>query len=93
MQQNNSTYLVAKYLKSHKKSYIHDMKRVCEANNIGQRVMILRNTHGWTIDTIFERYEGSRAIYYYKVLIKGKMPDEFVGKKYEIEITNLILPK
>lgn len=80
MKQINSTYLVAKYLKSHKKSYIHEMKRQCEANNIGQRVLQLRNSHGWAIDTIFERYEGNRAIYYYKVLIACKMPLKFIGK-------------
>lgn len=78
----NSMYLVAQYLVESKKerankSYIHNMKRVCKANNIGDRVMKLRNTYEWKIDTIKEGIKDGKVIYFYKLVKVGKMPSKF----------------
>jgi hypothetical protein len=82
--QSNSVYLVAEYLKANKKSYIHDMKRKCKANNVGARIMQLRRSFEWQIDTILEGYNGNIAIWFYKVKKAGKMPKQFI----EINKTN-----
>lgn len=79
--QLNSTYLVAEWLKSNKKSYIHDMKRKCKANNVGARVMSLRNSFNWKIDTILEGYSNGVAVWYYKVIKAGKMPEQYLKVK------------
>lgn len=71
----NSTYLVAKFLISHRKSYIHDLKRVCKCNNPMQRILKLRRS-GWKIDTIFEGYKDGKAIYHYKLICSGSMPNK-----------------
>jgi hypothetical protein len=76
--QKNSVWLVAEYLKKHPKSYIHDMKKVCKANNVGARIMQLRNSHNWQIETILECYKDRIAIYYYVVKKIGKMPKELI---------------
>jgi len=75
--QINSVYLVAEYLKANKKSYIHDMKKKCKANNVGARVMSLRRSYDWQIDTILEGYKDGVAIWYYKVVKAKKMPEQY----------------
>lgn len=74
--QISSTYLVAKYLQDKKKGQICNMKKCCKANNIGQRILQLRNSHGWKIDTILLGYHKGVAVYEYKLIKKGVMPKE-----------------
>jgi len=74
--QISSTYLVAKYLLDNKKGQICHMKKCCKANNIGQRVMQLRKSWNWSIDTILLGYDKGVAIYEYKLIKKGMMPNE-----------------
>lgn len=76
--QINSTFLVADYLlKNKKKSYIHNMKKVCKCNNVAQRVSVLRKK-GWVIDTILEKYEGNIAIYFYKLVSHSSVPKQYL---------------
>lgn len=76
--QINSVYLVAKHLLDNDKSYIHDIKSKCKANNPMNRVMALRRTFGWEISTVLQGYEGRIAIYYYQVEKVGKMPQKMI---------------
>lgn len=84
----NSVWAVADYLLTSKKnrgnkSYIHDMKRICKSNNIGDRIMRLRNTFNWQISTILEGYKDGKSIYHYKLVKVGKMPEKhnIINKK------------
>lgn len=52
MKKQSSIYLTAIYLKSHCKSYIHNLKKRTRANNPMQRISELRNIHGWKIKTV-----------------------------------------
>ena len=74
--QISSTYLVAKYLLDNKQGQICHMKRCCKANNIGQRVMQLRKSWKWDIDTVLLGYEKGVAVYEYKLIKSGMMPNE-----------------
>jgi len=74
MKQATSTYLVAVYLKTHSKCYIHDLKRSCRANNVPDRIMRLRNTYGWNIKTVSEGVKNGVSIFHYKLIKVGKMP-------------------
>ena len=74
----NSTYLVAEYLKKHGKGMICNMKRCCNANNIGQRVLQLRNNHNWEISTNLIGRDGVVAIYEYNLIKIGKMPAKYL---------------
>ena len=74
----NTVYLVAKHLMDNDKSYIHDLKRRCKANNPMQRIKSLRDTFGWEISTVLQGYEGRIAIYYYQVEKQGKMPQKYL---------------
>jgi hypothetical protein len=76
--QINTVYLVAQYLLDNDRSYIHDIKRTCKANNPMNRVMALRRTFGWEISTVLQGYEGRTAIYYYQVEKQGKMPQKMI---------------
>lgn len=73
----NTMYLVAKYLIENKKCYIHNMKKVCKANNVGHRILQLRK-QGWIISTILEGYVNGIAVYYYKLVKKNKMPIAYI---------------
>ena len=74
----SSTYLVAEYLlKNKKKSYIHDMKKVTKCNNVGQRVLTLRRTFGWEIDTIFEGYIDGVPVYHYRLINPMRIPEKY----------------
>jgi hypothetical protein len=68
----SSVYLVSQYLLLNKKCYIHIMKKECKANNIGQRISVLRNTHNWDIETIEEKVVDGVRICYYKLIQTGK---------------------
>lgn len=74
----NSVFLVAQYLINNEKSYIHDIKRKCKANNVMDRIMSLRKTFDWKIETILEGYDGRIPIYYYKLIKQGKMPKQYL---------------
>lgn len=73
----STTYLVAKYLLNNEKSYIHDLKRKCKCNNPMQRILSLRNTYNWQIETVYEGRKGMVAIYHYKLIKEGLMPKQF----------------
>jgi hypothetical protein len=75
--QINSVHLVAQYLLDNKKSYIHDIKRKCKANNPMQRIKSLRDVFKWQIETKLEGYDGRIPIYYYKLKKAGKMPEKY----------------
>ena len=75
--QISSTYLVAKYLQDKNKGQICDMKRCCKANNIGQRVLSLRNTFNWKIETKLLEYKNGVAIYEYTLIEQGSMPKKY----------------
>lgn len=75
--QISSTYLVAKYLIDNSKGKICDMKRVCKANNVGQRILSLRKTFKWKIASVLHGYEKGVAIWQYRLLKVGKMPKEY----------------
>ncbi len=75
--QISSTYLVAKYLQDKGKGQICDMKRCCKANNIGQRVLSLRNSFNWEIATKLLGYKKGVAIYEYNLVKQGSMPKEY----------------
>ena len=74
----NSTYLVAMWLKTHKNSYIHDLKRDCKCNNPMQRIKRLKDAHGWQIITVYEGMINKVAVYHYEVIKEGKMPEKYV---------------
>ena len=74
----NTVYLVAKHLMDNDKSYIHELKRRCKANNPMQRIKVLRDTFGWEISTVLQGYECRIAIYYYQVEKIGKMPQKYL---------------
>jgi len=74
----NSVYLVAQYLLANKKSYICDIKKKCKANNPMSRIMSLRKSFNWHIDTIFEGWDGKCKIYHYRLKKAGKMPSQFL---------------
>jgi len=76
-QQTSSTYLVATYLKTHSKAYIHDLKKSCKANNVPDRIMRLRNTYGWNIKTVSEGVKNGVSVFHYKLIKAGKMPKQF----------------
>ena len=76
--QINSVYLVAQYLSNNKKSYIHDLKRKCKANNPMQRIKSLRDVYSWQIETILEGYNGRIPVYHYKIKKVGKMPEKYI---------------
>ena len=70
-------WLVAQYLKSHKKSKINIMKLQCASNNVAERVSSLRKTYGWIIHCRLEKYVDGVGIWYYEVEKKGIMPKQF----------------
>lgn len=72
----NSVVLVSQYLESNKKSYIHNMKKVCKANNVMQRVKTLRESYNWQIATIKEGVVDGKQIFYYKLIKKGASPNK-----------------
>lgn len=78
MKKINSTYLVAEYLIKNKKSYIHEMKNSCNANNIGQRVLSLRRIFKWEVDLVYEGVRNKVNVFHYKLTKKGKMPNKYV---------------
>jgi len=74
----SSTYLVAKYLQDNpRRSYIHAMKKVCKCNNVPQRIMQLRKTFNWQIESILEGYVDGVAVYHYRLTLAAKMPEQF----------------
>ncbi len=75
--QLNSTYLVAKYLKGRKQSYIHKMKLETKSNNVGERVRQLRNKYHWQIETISEGVKNGVKVYHYLLIESGEMPKKF----------------
>lgn len=76
--QINTVWLVAQHLLNNDKSYIHNLKKSCKANNPMDRVMALRRRFGWEISTVLQGYEGRIAIYYYQVEKQGKMPQKYL---------------
>jgi len=70
----NSVILVSQYLIYNKKSYIHNMKRVCKANNVMQRIKTLRERYNWQIATIKEGVIDGKQIFYYTLIKKGASP-------------------
>lgn len=80
-QRINSTYLVAEYLKLRGKGQICDMKRCCNANNIGQRVLQLRKNHNWEISTVLIGRDCGVAIYEYALNKIGKMPLKYISNE------------
>lgn len=73
----SSTYLVGLYLRTHSKSYIHDLKKSCKANNVPQRISALRNVYGWNIKTVSEGVKNGVAVFHYKLIKAGKMPKQY----------------
>lgn len=78
MKHISTMYIVAKWLQNHEKSYIHELKRHCKANNPMQRISLLRRIYGWEIATIYEGMKGRVPVYHYKVVKEGKMPKQFL---------------
>lgn len=76
--QINTVWLVAQHLLNNDKSYIHNLKKSCKANNPMQRIKSLRDTFNWEISTVLQGYEGRIAIYYYQVEKQGKMPQKYL---------------
>jgi len=76
--QINTVWLVAQHLLNNDKSYVHNLKKSCKANNPMDRVMALRRRFGWEISTVLQGYEGRTAIYYYQVEKQGKMPQKYL---------------
>jgi hypothetical protein len=70
----NATYLVAEFLKTHGKGMICDMKKVCGCNNVGDRVMRLRNDHKWQINTVLLEVKDGIRIFEYQLIEVGRMP-------------------
>lgn len=75
--QKSSTYLVAKYLIDNGKGKICDMKKCCKANNVGQRVLSLRNAFNWKIESKLLGYEKGVAIWEYILIEIGEMPKKY----------------
>jgi len=76
--QINTVWLVAQHLLNNDKSYVHNIKKSCKANNPMARIMALRRTFSWEISTVLQGYEGRTAIYYYQVEKQGKMPQKYL---------------
>lgn len=72
----NSLYLVAQYLINNEKCYIHNMKKVTKANNVGERIRQLRSKQ-WEVETILEGYKDGVAVYFYKLVNIGAMPKQY----------------
>ena len=75
--QISTVYLVAQYLKTHTKCYIHKMKKECKGNNIPDRIFRLRNTYGWNIELIDEGVKNGVKVYHYRLIEKGETITKF----------------